>query len=175
MIGGLTGRPLSNSTGPRHADPDPAHVVGGAPDLLEQLGEALGHPLERLLRPERDVQVGRPLGQRRAGEIAHRDAGMRRAEVGDEHDAGLAIEGQHGRRAATRGGAAAGLVDEALREQRVDALGDGRAGEPGLPREVGPRDRDPLADQAQERAGAGRRGLRGLSVRRHRATKVQHE
>ena len=91
-----------------------------------------------------------------ADEIAHRDPRMGRAEVGDQDDAGVAVEGEHGGRAAAGRGAAAGLVDEALAEQRVDALGDRRAGEPGHPREVGPRDRDFLADQLQERACAGR-------------------
>ena len=45
-------------------------------------------------------------------------------------------------------GAAAGLVDEALREQRINALGDRRAGEPGDPREIRSRDRDLVTDQA---------------------------
>ncbi len=133
MIGGLTGRPLSNSTGPGTPIPIPRTSSRGAPDLVEQFGEALGRPLEGVFRPECDVQVGRALGQRRAGEIAHRDPGVGRSEVGNEDDAGVAIEGQHGRRAATGRGAAAGLVDEALLEKCVDALGDGRAGEPGHP------------------------------------------
>ena len=84
-------------------------------------------------------------------EVAHRDARVGRAEVGDEDDAGVAVEGEHGRRAAAGRGAAAGLVDEPVREQRVDALGDGRAREPGLPREIRPRYRDALADQTEQR------------------------
>ena len=156
MIGGLTGRPLANSTGPGTPTPIPRTSSPERPTSSSSSREALGHPLERVLRPERDVEVGRSLGQRRAAEIAHRDPGVRRAEVGDEDDSGVAIERQHGRRAAAGGGAAAGLVDEPLREERVDALGDGRAGEPGHPREVGSRDRDSFADQAQERARAGR-------------------
>ena len=57
---------------------------------------------------------------------------MRRAEVGDQDDAGIAIERQHGCGATAGRGAASGLVDEALPEERVDPLGDRGARQPGL-------------------------------------------
>ena len=132
----------------RHAHADPAHVAARPPDLVEQLGKALGHPGKGRLRPEADVQVGCALGQRRADEIAHRHPRMRGAEVGDEDDAGIAVEREHGRGTTSRGGAAAGLVDETLLEERVDPLRDRRAGEPGRSRQIGSRDCNLLADQA---------------------------
>jgi hypothetical protein len=45
------------------------------------------------------------------------------------------------------------VVDEAAREQCVHSLGDGRAGEPGHPGQVGARDGYLVADQMQERPG----------------------
>ena len=154
MIGGLTGRPPSNSTGPGHADADAAHVGRGAADLLEQLGEAVRHPLQDLLRPERDVQVGRPARPAaRPRRSLTGDPRVGRAEVGDQDHAGLVVERQHGGRAAAGRGAAARLVDEVLAQQRLDALGHGRAGEAGRPREVGARDR-------RRRRGSGPGGRR---------------
>ena len=93
----------------------------------QQLLEALVDPVEHDLRVTRDVGVERALGQRRAGEVGDREPRVRRAEVGDQHDAGAAVERQHGRRPAAGRRAASGLVDEAMREQRLDALRDGRA------------------------------------------------
>ena len=78
------------------------------------------------------------------------------SEVGNKDDPGVAVERQHGRRAAAGGGVAACLIDELLLEECVDTLGDGRAREPGRPGEVGSRHRDLLPDQAKERTGAGR-------------------
>ena len=101
---------------------------------------------------------------------------MGRAEVGGQDDAGFAVEREHGRRPAAGGGAAADLVDEALLEQRLDPLGDGRAREPGHSREVGAGDGDPLADQPQQRARAGRATTeRSERVRHHCDEKYKHE
>ena len=74
---------------------------------------------------------------------------MGRAEVGDQHDARALIEGQNGRRATARGGAAAGLIDELMREQRIEPLGDGGARQTGAAHEVGARHGLPVADQAE--------------------------
>ena len=63
--------------------------------------------------------------------------------------------------------AGAGLVDEAVGEQGVDALGDGGAGEAGSAGEVGARDGVALPDQPQHRAragGGGAAGDRGFSA-----------
>ena len=56
---------------------------------------------------------------------------VRGAEVGDRTTPARVVEGQQGRRAPAGRGAAAGLVDQLVREQGVDALCDGGAGQPG--------------------------------------------
>ena len=101
-------------------------------------------------------------------EVGDREARVGGAEVGDEHDAGAVVEGEHGRRAAAGGGAAAGLVDEPVREQRVDALGDGRARQPG-PRARSARvTASPSRIRRSSAPGARRRRSCGAAgVRRH--------
>ena len=96
-----------------------------------------------------DVHVERRLGQRGACEVGHDEARVGRAEVGDQDDAGALVEGEDGRRAPAGGGAPAGLVDQLVREQRVQPLGHGRAGQTGPAHEVGARDGLPVADQAE--------------------------
>ena len=98
-----------------------------------------------------------------AGEIGDREARVRGAQIGDQNDAGAAVEGQHGRRAAAGGGAPAGLVDQLVCEQRFDTLCDGRARQPGAAREVRARDRLAVANQRQNAARARRRGGVGPS------------
>ena len=102
----------------------------------------------------------------------HRQPRVRRAEVGHQHDAGAAVEGQHGRRPPAGRGAAAGLVDELVREQRLDPLRHGRAGQPGAPREVRARDRLAVADQAQDAPGPGRARWGRGSLRRSACERV---
>ena len=148
MIGGLTGRPLSNSTGPGTPTPIPRTSLPDRPTSSSSSAKRSATQARAVLRPEADVQVGCALGQRRAHEIAHRHPRMRGAEVGDEDDAGIAVEREHGRGTTSGGGAASGLVDEPLLEERVDPLRDGRAGEPGRSRQIRSRDRNLLADQA---------------------------
>jgi len=73
---------------------------------------------------------------------------VRGAEVGDEDDAGFAVECEHGRGTTSSGGTSSGLVDETLLEERVDPLRDGRAGEPRRSRQISSRDCNLLSDQA---------------------------
>ena len=93
---------------------------------------------------------------------------MGRAEVGDQDDARTAVEGQHGRRAPTGGGAPAGLIDQLVREQRFDALRDRRASQSGAPGEVRARHRLAVSNQAEHAPRSrGRRGVRTLSGGEH--------
>ena len=155
MIGGLTGRPLSNSTGPGHADADPAHVVGSATDFLEQLVEALGHPARA---PASGRAAMSRSAARSASGVPPRSLTATRACVAPRSATRTTPASRLN--ASTVAGRppvealAAGLVDEPLREQRVHTLGDGRAGEAGLPREIGARDRAPPRGSG---AGARRR------------------
>ena len=113
MIGGFTGRPVANETGPGHADPDAAHVRGVPAGLGQEVAEAVVDPAEHSLRALRDVEPVLELRERRAGEVGHPDARVGGAEVGDEHDAGLVVEDQRGRRAAAGRDGPAHLGDEA--------------------------------------------------------------
>ena len=163
MIGGLTGRPLENSTGPGTPIPMPQTSSRRCgPTSASSSLKTLVHPAEHLVGPDGDVQVGGSLDERRAVEVAEREPRVGRAEVGHEDDAGVAVEREHGRRAAAGRGAAAGLVDESEGEQRVDALRHGGAGEAGLPGEIGAGYGDAFADQSEQGARAGLGRLRGV-------------
>ena len=139
------------------ADADAADVGGGAGDLFEQDDEALVDVLEDDLGAVGDVHVERRLGQRGAREVGHDQPRVRGAEVGDQDDARALVEGQHGRGTPTGGGAAAGLVDELVREQRVEALRDRGTREAGAADEVRARHGFAVADQTEERTRAGHR------------------
>jgi hypothetical protein len=139
--------------GPRHPDPDPAYVAVRPADLAQQLGEPLVHPLERPFGPERDVEVGRMLRQRRAGQIARGQPGVSRTEIRHEHEARIAVEREYGRRPSTGRDTASRVSHEPVREQRVDPLRHRGACEPCHPREVGSRHRHLLPDQMEQRSG----------------------
>src|SRR5215208_610598 len=147
----------------RHADADAADVRCGAVHLAQQLLEALAHEVEHRLRPGGDVHVERELGERRAGQIADRDARVGGAQVGGEHDARELVEGEDGRWPPARRAAAARLVDELVRQQRIDALGHRGAGQAGPPREVRTGDRLAVADEPQDAAGTQERGGRAIA------------
>jgi hypothetical protein len=115
MIGGATGVPVTNSTGPG--------TLGLAQEAVERLLEPREHDLRSL--GDRDVLAR--LGQDVAGQVGDRHARVRGPEVGRQDDARVAVEGERpGRPPAARG---AGLRrhHELVREQRVDSLGHRRA------------------------------------------------
>ena len=56
---------------------------------------------------------------------------------------------EHSRWATARGGASAGLIDQLVREQRVQPLGDGGPGQTGPSHEVSARHGLAVADQAE--------------------------
>ena len=153
MIGGLTGRPVSNSTGPGTPMPIPRTSAGPFPVALKQLVEAGRHPGQHLARPQRDVEVAGALGERRAGQVGHGHARVGGAQVGHEHHAGLVVEREHRRRPAAGGRGAARLEHEPAGKQRVHPLRHRRARQPRVPGEVGPGHGGPGADQAEELAG----------------------
>ena len=66
--------PAVELDGPRHADPDPRTSSRERPTSSSSSTKRSATHARAVLRPERDVQVGRPLGQRRAAEVAHGDA-----------------------------------------------------------------------------------------------------
>ena len=108
---------------------------------------------------DRDVLAR--LGQHVAGQVGDRDARVRGAEVGGQHDARVAVEGERLRRPAAARGARLGRHHEPAREQRVDALGDGRARQARQLDELRVRARASVADEAQHRSRAvGRRSCK---------------
>ena len=108
---GGAGRELD---GPGDADPDATHVGVRAADAAEQLVERPLQPGEHSLGTLGDRDLLRALDEHLAAEVGHRQARVRGAEVGGQHDAGVAVEREHLRRPAARGDAAAGGDDEAL-------------------------------------------------------------
>ena len=97
MIGGLTGCAASRTRpGPARRCRCRARPRRVALDFGEQLVEALVDPRRAPARGRRAMSMlERELGERRAGEVAHRQPRVRRAEVGDQHDAGELVEGEH--------------------------------------------------------------------------------
>ena len=84
--------------------------------MVEQLSETFVHPLEDGFGAKRNVEVGCALRERSADQIAHSHARVRRAQVGDQDDAGVAVEREHRRGAAPGGDAPSGVVNEPLRD-----------------------------------------------------------
>ena len=161
MIGGATGVPVTNSTGPGHADADAADVAALALGLAQQAVERLLEPGEHDLGPLGDRDVLARLGQHVAGQVGHRDARVRGAEVGRQHDARVAVEREGPRRPAAARGAGLGRHHELARQQRVDALGDRRARQARQLDELRVRARPPVPDEAQHRPRAvGRRSCK---------------
>ena len=135
-------------------DPERQHVPAPAAGGREQAVERRAQPVEHGVRPVADGDRLLDLGQRRAGEVAHRQAAVGRAEVGGEHDAGILVHRERGGRPpARRAARAVALHDQARREQHTDALEDGRPRQPRGGDEVAAADRDPAADEAEDDPG----------------------
>ena len=133
----------------------------GAADVVVRAAELGEHRVERLLEPAQDGvrAVGdrdllRGLGQHLAAEVRHRHARVRRAEVGGQDHARVAVEREHLRRAAAGGNASAGRDHQSLRKQCIHPLGDGGSRQAGQRDEFGTRAGLAVADQAQQGAGA---------------------
>ena len=102
-------------------------------------------------RALRDRDVLARLGQHVARQVGDRDARVRGAEVGGQHDARVAVERERPRRAAAARRARLGGHDEPAREQRVDALRDRGPRQPGQRDELGMRPSAPVADEPEHR------------------------
>ena len=130
MIGGLTGRPNANSTGP--GSPTPTPYTGPA------FGRSASSRLE--LVPDggedgvgagRDVARAVAAGEQPAGQVGDAYGGRDRAQRRDEDDARLGPEAQLARGASTGRGGQADLLHQTALEQRVHALGDDAATQAG--------------------------------------------
>jgi hypothetical protein len=80
---------------------------------------------------------------------------VRRAEVGNQHDARALVEREHRRGAPTGGSASTGFIHQLVREQRIEALRNGGAGETSAANQIGACHRLAVTDQAEQRSRAG--------------------
>ena len=158
MIGGLTGRPVSNSTGPGMPMPMPRMSAGDFALSCSNSPKRADTHVSTCVGSTSDVHVAGALGQRGARQVADRDACVGRAEVRDEHDSGLVVEREHGRRPPTGGRAAARLEHETARQESLHPLSHRRAREAGVPRQVRAGHGSLVADEAEEVAGAAHAG-----------------
>ena len=92
MIGGLTGRPVANSTGPGTPTPIAVDVVAARARLGEGARELRLDKAEHRLGALCDVEVLGQLGENRAGEVDDRQPRVGGAEVGPEDHAAVARE-----------------------------------------------------------------------------------
>ena len=137
--------------GPGHTDPDTPQAArqgtGGRPQLIEQLVDALkagigaGRDLSGLVVMAKDPAV----------EARDGDVDARRAEVGDQHVAGVRGEGQLAGRPAARARPGVALGDEPAVDQLADALGDDRPRQAGADDELGARPRPAQPDLIEDR------------------------
>ena len=134
MIGGEIGRPVAVLDRSRHADADAPDPPGQAARRREQLAEQLLDPVERHVRSVRDAGRLVVVAEDPAVERRHRDVDRGRAEVGDQHVAGVGAERQLARRPAAGARARVALDDEPAIQELRDALGDDAAAEAGARR-----------------------------------------
>ena len=142
---------MANSTGPGSPTPTPTHFVLRTADGHQQLDKGLLEPGQHRLGPVGDGDVLGLFGQHPPGEIRDRHAGVGGAQVAGQHDAGIAVEGEH-RRSPTPGRRAVTAGDEELvGQQCVYPLGDRRAGEAGQGGQITPGRGVALADEVEDR------------------------
>ena len=139
----------------RDAHADAANLGRRTGNFIQKLRKALVDAFQDRIGTVRDIHVERRLGQRRAGEIRDDQTRMRRAQVGDQHDARALVERQHRRRTTARGGASARLIHQLVRQQSVEALRNGGASQTGAAYQIGPGDGLPVANQPEQRTRAG--------------------
>ena len=118
-----------------------------------QFCESGRDPVEHDVRTLRDVEVRRQLLERLAGEVADGEPGVRRPQVGNEHDPGIRIEPEDRRRAATGRWTLPHLAHEVVGDEEVDTLGNGGAGQAGHAGQLGTGRGFTPPDEAQHLSG----------------------
>ena len=137
----------------------PRSVAEVAAGLAQQLLDRRLEPGEQRVGTLGDRDLPSPLDEDVAPEVGDRDAGVGGPDVGPHDDAGLAVERERGRRPAAGRRAVGPGHQPLVGEEHVDALGDGRAGQPGGGGEVAAGHGLAVPHQVEDRAGraAGRR------------------
>ena len=120
MIGGVTGRPVANSTGPGSPMPTPRSSVRSRPDSSSRASNAPSSHVRTVAGP-RPRRCPCAAGRGPCREIRDLRRGVGGADVAGQDDAGAAVEGQHGRRPSARGGTVASGDEQAAGQQRADA------------------------------------------------------
>ena len=132
MIGGETGRPVSNSTGPGTPIPIPQQrprPVNAA--SASHSSKSSSTRVSTRVGPVRDRARLLHVRQDRAGEIGDRDVHARRAEVGDEQVPGVGAEADQPRRPPAGRAAELADADEPVLDELEHALSHHRAAEAG--------------------------------------------
>ena len=169
MIGGATGRPDSNSTGPGTRSRSRASARQLV-DLREALLKHRLDPAQHDVRPRGDVRRLARVCEDRARQVDHRDVDARRAEVGDEEVPGRRAEAHGARRPPTRRRADLSALEEAARDELADPLDDDGAAQARGGRELRARRGTVCADVVEDRREPGNPlGRGGGRLRRARA------
>ena len=152
MIGGLIARPVECSTGPGR--PMPMAASSPTPGAGRRAARRSPTPPSR-------ARASGPVATSRSSRRSTRTVPARSARAAVAWVAPMSTPGDHpgtGVQCEQRGRAAAGghpavRHHQAEAQQRVDPRGDGRAGEPGLLRELGARPGLPVAQELEEITG----------------------
>ena len=132
------------------ADAHRHHVVVDPAVQVEQGVEVELDLSEHRFGPGGDVEVDGLLGEELAGEVGDAEPGVGGAQVGDEHPAGLPVEGEEGRRTATGGRGVPDLGHQPVGDEPVDPEGDRGACQPGRPGDGVAGGRLAASDQLQD-------------------------
>ncbi len=119
---------------------------------------------EHRFGPGGDVEVDGLLGEQLAGEVGDAEPGVGGAEVGDEHPAGIAVEGEEGGWTATGGRGVPNLGHQPVGDEPVDPEGDRGACQPGGAGDGVAGGRLAATDQLQDLSGGSHGAYRHSSA-----------
>ena len=156
MIGGATGRPDSNSTGPGTPIPIPSSDPGSSSTSARHCSSIASTRPSTTSGPCGDVSRLARVREDRARQVDHRDVDARRAEVGDEEVPGRRAEAHGARRPTTRRRADLAALEEASLDELADPLDDDGAAEARRGRELRPCGGAVRTDVVEDRGEPGR-------------------
>ena len=166
MSGGCTGRPGGERDGARYGDADAADIHDRAAYGSEEALEPERDGFEDRCGPVRHGDRLARLGERRAGQVEHREEGPRGLDVRNEEDARRRIELDRAPGTPAAGRHHVALPDERGIHEHVETLGERRSREPCDLRQLRARRAARRADGHQNRACTGKRH-RGWRSGRH--------
>ena len=167
MIGGLTGMPVACSTGSGEPDPGAGQVRGAAASLGKQLQPFLDHAVQDNRGTGCDILRQPALREHFSVEVGDGDDHVGGPDVDREDYPGGGVEGKARRRPAARGARFPGGANEPRAHQRIDAGGNGGAGESGGLGEFRAGPGFAVAQELEEVAGAGQAARLGAGPWSH--------